>query len=250
MEFIGKKGNYFVSKMHSICYLLIKNIYDAFGGNMPRVILEMLKSAQEALTLMKVFSFDQVLVLLNCSIRSGRLRMKQWGTYTSFNQNGRYYTMPSVPRFDEKGLWYYKDIYFSKHGNLKNTVVNLVNDSSSGLTGNEIGDLVRLSPRSFLHHFRDAPGICREKHGGVYVYFSDNPDKYKYQVQNRLKADILTEQSISDTDAVTILAAIIKHHGITIEDIMALPEIKARKFSVFAIREFLNRHNLLKKLRL
>ena len=57
-----------------------------------------------------------------------------------------FYQVYTVPRFDNNGLWHYKDIYFSRYGNLKNTIVQLVGSSSSGLTGKEIGALVRLDP--------------------------------------------------------------------------------------------------------
>ncbi|MCK4783777.1 MAG: hypothetical protein KAV87_08510 [Desulfobacteraceae bacterium] len=130
---------------------------------------------------------------------------------------------------------------------MKNTVVHLVHKSSSGLSGNQIGELVKLSPRSFLHHFRDAPGLRREKQGGVYVYFSDDPDRYEAQIENRLVDLALEAGPLSDADAVMILAALIKHHGITAEQIAALPEVKERKLSLFFIRKFMERHGLLKK---
>jgi hypothetical protein len=208
------------------------------------------KRAQGVLQQMKVFSFDQVLALLNCSIRTGRSQLKQWGIYRSYNHNGRYYAMPCVPCFDEHGLWRCHNIYFSRYGNLKKTIVRLVNDSPSGLTGKQLGHLLGLSPQSFLHHFRDAPGICREKHGGLYVYFSDRPVTRTAQVQQRLQVERLPAPSLSDTDAVMILVAILKHHDSAIEDIMAVPEIQEQKWPADVIREFLHRHGLLKKLRL
>jgi hypothetical protein len=153
-----------------------------------------------------------------------------------------------VPRFDENGLWFYEDVvFFCRYGNLRNTVVRLINNSPSGLTGNEIGKLVRLSPRSFLHHFRKVGGIHREKREGVYVYFSDDPLRYKDQVRQRSEVLSGTQKSLTEGDAVVLLSALIRHHGISEEEIMALPEIKARKISVWVIREFLGRHGLLKK---
>jgi hypothetical protein len=217
------------------------------GGDMPKIDQKKVKNAIKYFQKIKVFTINQLVSSLNCSAASARLKLKQWKVYTSYNQNGRYYAMPTAPRFDENGLWRYQYIYFSKHGNLKNTLIHLVNQSSSGLTGNQIGDIVGLSPRSFLHHFRDTPGICREKHGGVYVYFSENPDKYKEQLQKQSTAVTRTAKFLTDADAVVILTALIKHHHICIEDIMALPEIKARNFSAFVIREFLDRHGLVKK---
>jgi len=206
-----------------------------------------LKRVSRFLESIKVFTLNQMVASLSCSIPTARLKLKQWQAYTSYNQNGRYYAMAAIPRFDDNGLWHYKTVSFSKYGNLKNTIVELINASASGLTGNEIGNLVRLRSRSFLHHFREVPGIHREKTQGVYVYYSDDTDKYRQQIQNRSKGLTPPVERLSDADAVVVLAALIKHHGISREDIMQLAEVRDRGLSEVVIGEFLDRHGLLKK---
>jgi len=206
-----------------------------------------LKNVFDLLEDIKVFTLEHLVSSLSCSIPTARLKLKHWGAYTSYNQNGRYYAMSTVPRFDNNGLWHYEDIYFSRHGNLKNTIVQLVKRSPSGLPGKEIGALVRLDPRSFLHHFRNAGGIQREKTEGVYVYFSDNPVIYKQQRKSRSKVAHPTGEFLSEADAVMILSALIKHHEICLEEIMALPEIRRHKISSAAIHNFLERNGLVKK---
>ena len=192
---------------------------------MPKLSEGKLKSVFRVLEHRKVFTLDQLISSLSCSTPTARLKLKQWKAHTSYNKNSRYYAMPTVPRFNENGLWHYENISFSEYGNLRSTVIHLINNSDSGLSGNEIGDLVRLPPRSFLHHFRDVAGIHREKREGVYIYFSDDPGRYQEQLRNRSRALIPPGKLLSDADAVVILAALIKHHDITVEDIMALPEI-------------------------
>ena len=206
-----------------------------------------LKNVFSLLEDIKIFTLERLVLSLSCSIPTARLKLKQWGAYTSYNQNGRYYAVPTVPRFDNKGLWHYENIYFSRYGNLKTTIVQLVGRSPSGLTGKEIGALVRLDPRSFLHHFRNAGGIQREKPKGVYVYFSDNPVTYKQQRKSRSKLAHPAGEVFSEVDAVVILSALIKHHGICLEEIMALPEIRMHKISSAAIRDFLEHNGLVKK---
>ena len=206
-----------------------------------------LRSVLNSLENMKVFTLERLVSSLSCSIPTARLKLKQWGAYTSYNQNGRYYTMSTVPCFDNNGLWHYEDIYFSRYGNLKNTIVQLVGKSPCGLTGKEIGALVRLDPRSFLHHFRNAGGIQREKPEGVYVYFSDNRVTYKQQRESRSKLAHPTGEFLFEADALMILSALIKHHGICLEEIMALPEIRMHKISSAAIRDFLEHNGLVKK---
>lgn len=214
---------------------------------MSKISEERLENIFRFLEDIKIFTLDKLVSSLSCSIPAARLKLKQWKAYTSYNKNSRYYAMPTVPRFDENGLWHYENIFFSKYGNLKNTVIHLINNSASGLSGNEIGDIVRLAPRSFLHHFRNAAGIHREKREGVYIYFSDDSDRYEEQLQSRLSILPPTVGLFTDADAVVILTALIKHCDICLEDIMTLPEVRGRKFSPVVIHEFLDRHGLLKK---
>lgn len=214
---------------------------------MPKITEEKVERAHRLLKGKKVFTFDQVTSLLNCSTRTARAKLKQWNAISSYNQNGGYYVLPGVPRFDGRGLWHYRNIFFSRYGTLKRTVAALVNKSETGLSGKQIGEMVRLSARSFLHHLRDVRGMRREKHGGVFIYFSDDPDRYKQQLENRLAELAADAGPISDAEAVMILAALIKRQGIAIDEILALPEIKNRKIAPLAVGRFMERHGLVKK---
>lgn len=207
-----------------------------------------IKALQRGLKQKKVFTLDQLVSRLDCSIPTARLYLKRWGAFTSYNQNGRYYTLPAVPRFDCNGLWCFEDICFSKSGNLKKTLVYLIKTASTGLTGKEIGELVRLPPRSFLHHFRNVPGIKRGKIAGVYVYFSDVEDRYQVQLALRLREMADAHEPLRDFEAVLVLRALIRHHGITLDEIMALPEIKEADVSIHAVRGFMIREGLQKKM--
>jgi len=216
---------------------------------MTRLNQNSVKMASKRLERAKIFTIGELASVLKCSIPNARLRLRKWQTYTSYNQNGRYYTLPQVPKFDHNGLWQYQNAIFSKHGNLKKTIVNLIVSASSGLTGSQLGDILGLSPQSFLHHFRNCPGICREKHDGVYVYFSEDDLIYNRQVHQRrtsvCKSAVVT---ISDLEAIMILVAIIKRHGISAEEIKELPEIKKNKIKLTAIHGFLTFHGLEKKI--
>lgn len=213
---------------------------------MPKIAPEIIESVRALLKKKSVFDFSTLLFLLNCSVRSGRSKLKQWQAHTSYNKSGQYYALSGVPHFDENGLWWFKGAYFSKCGTLKDTVVYLVGVSSAGLTGEQIGKLVGLDPRSFLHHFRDAPGIQREKHLGVYVYFSDDVARYKQQVVRRLE-EIALGESISDADAIVLLVALINYYDVTVDHIASLPEVKAKKLPASAIENYLRQHGLEKK---
>jgi hypothetical protein len=154
-----------------------------------------------------------------------------------------------VPHFDSNGLWRYKNIAFSKHGNLKKTIIHLVKVSPTGLSGRELGELLGLSPQSFMHHFSKCPGIRREKHDGIFVYFTADDDLYKRQRRQKC-SDIsrAAVAAISDSEAVMILVAIISHHDISADFIMSLPEIKKSKMTLPAVQGFMEYHGLIKKI--
>jgi hypothetical protein len=216
---------------------------------MARLDQDTIKVAQRYLEKIKVFDVGELASILTCSIPNARLKLKQWQTYTSYNQNGKYYTLPEIPEFDDHGLWRYKNVAFSKHGNLKKTIIHLVSVAPAGLSGRQLGELLGLSPQSFLHHFRECPGIHREKHDGVFIYFSDNDKVHEKQVRQR--SSLIRRSSIvtlSDSEAVMILVAIIRHHGIAAEDISILPEIKKNKIKLVDIQGFMEHHGLLKKM--
>lgn len=216
---------------------------------MARLDQDTIKIALQHLEKIKVFDVGELASSLTCSIPNARLKLKQWRTYTSYNQNGKYYTLPEIPEFDDYGLWRYKNVAFSKHGNLKKTIIHLVSVSPAGLSGRQLGELLGLSPQSFLHHFRECPGIHREKHGGVFVYLSDK--KKVHEKQLRQRSSLIRRSSIvtlSDSEAVMILVAIIRHHGIAAEDISVLPEIKKSKIKLIDIQGFMEHHGLLKKM--
>jgi hypothetical protein len=216
---------------------------------MNRLGSEAIEAAKKRLEKAMIFTVDEAASVLGCSVSNARLKIKQWKAYTSYNGNGRYYAMPKVPKFDGNGLWRHEVASFSRHGNLKSSVVHLVVASKAGLTGRRLGELLGMSPQSFVHHVRGYPGIRREKREGVFVYFSE--DDAEYEKQSRRRASVASESvsaGVSDLDAVAILVAVVKRRGITAEEIAGLPEMRKRGMKSADIRSFMRAHDLEKKI--
>ena len=191
----------------------------------------------------KIITLDQLIGLLKCSVITARRRLKRWQTYTSINQNGRYYTLPQIPVFDQNGLWRYQAILFSKHGNLKQTIIALITDSPRGLSAVEIAELIDLVPNSsFLSRFKDVAGVKREKHQGRFIYLSDRPE-----ICTRQKQRWVTTSFPTDAQAVVILVQLIKHPEIGIEQLADFVFEQGQSLEPAAIRGFLQFHDLLKK---
>lgn len=206
------------------------------------------KSVLQRFQSRKVLDIEQLVDFLGCSVITVRRRLKQWSAYRSFNKNGRYYTLPEIPKFDRNGLWEYQTIFFSKHGNLKNTIIQLVKQSKTGLSAYEITQLVGLPANSsFLSQFRNVPGITREKRQRRFIYFSDDPKIYAEQEQNWILHRQETIELPSDADAVVILVQYIKHPHITIKELSSRIAQQGKRIDFFVIKRFLQYHDLLKK---
>jgi len=82
---------------------------------------------------------------------------------SSYNHNGRYYTLYDPARFDRWGLWSHGDIHFSVDGTLKATVKRLTEESEAGYTQKELQELLRVRVQVFLHAWVRDEGLSREK---------------------------------------------------------------------------------------
>jgi hypothetical protein len=191
----------------------------------------------------KVLMLGEVAELIDSSIHTARRRLKQWRAYTSYNQNGRYYTLPEVPEFDAYGLWHWHGVFFSQHGTLKQTVVELIHRSHAGLDAGEMHSLLGIAPRSFLSAFADHPQLKREKTRGRFVYYCADPSVYAAQKQRR-DALISKGRQPTSSEAIAILVEKIKHPALSNETLSR----RLRKQKLFVEPEIIGnlfvRHDL------
>lgn len=177
-----------------------------------------------------------------------RRKLKQSGALTSYNKNGRYYTLPHIPTFNSHGLWNYRDIRFSKYGNLNQTITGLIGESSSGLAAEAIGELIGYSPHSLLHQLCIKSVINREKLNGKYVYFSIERPLYEHQ---RDQYESFRASSIEDDlPCITAVRLLIEKIRRPKESAIGLTRIlvsENSKISELQVKRFLDKHGLEKK---
>jgi hypothetical protein len=128
--------------------------------------------------LLKSFSRKQVLTkaellqACGCSAMTAWRILHQQGYLTSYNHNAKYYTLARIARFDELGLWAYRDIRFSKWGTLPDTVLGQVELSAAGMTARELEELLHISNiKPTLTHLARQGRMQRAKIAGAMVYF-------------------------------------------------------------------------------
>ena len=198
----------------------------------------------------KVFTFIEVADYISCSIRTVQRKMKHWKIYRSYNLNGRYCVFQDTPKFDEYGIWKYRNILFSKYGNLKNTFEAIVHRSQAGLHAVEIGKIMKINAYTFLSHFKQSAAIQREKHKGMYLYFSGEPERYKEQKSRR--DELIRSRSRAnlppDTVAVTILVELIKHPQDSVRQLARRVRKKGVTVTEHKISNLLIYHDIVKKM--
>jgi hypothetical protein len=184
----------------------------------------------------RIFQVCELALWLACSIPTARRRLRAWAAHTSVNCNGRYYTLPDVPRFDRNGLWRYQEALFSRHGNLKETVRALVGASPAGLTSAEIGAILGVDARAFLSHFRADAGLSQHRDGRRDVWLSGDAAVRGRQLEARR----------CSPEAVRILVEVIRHPRDDVDQIAAHLRAGGEPVPVPRIRSLLEYHGLAK----
>lgn len=112
-------------------------------------------------------------------------RLNLVGYLTSYNHNGRYYTLSTQPEFDADGLWRFQGICFSRHGSLKATIQYLVQAADAGFTYHELFLRLQVRLQTVLIELVRVRQVGREKIGAVYVYVSSDQKQASVQVEHR-----------------------------------------------------------------
>jgi AcrR family transcriptional regulator len=128
--------------------------------------------------------------------------------------------LTSVPCFDEHGIWRYNGIFFSRHGNITQTIIKLVNDSAEGMEVQRICEVLGVAASSLYTHFRTIKQLSSKRFGRTLVYFSAQQDIYNRQVAQRnaaANARTAPPTLAGHTDAILVLVDRIRHPDDTVE---------------------------------
>ena len=131
----------------------------------------------------KIVTIDEIKEHLNCNVTMTIMRkMNDLSYLSSYSHRGKYYTLGTVPKFSDQGLWSYNSVYFSKYDTLKNTCHQLLNSSQSGHTTHAMDRILNVSSRLALLNLHKEGKISRVKFGGEFVYFSGNKQLKEQQI--------------------------------------------------------------------
>jgi len=120
-----------------------------------------------------VLTMENLKAILQTTSRMTVFRkLKHLPYKTSYSHCGKYYTLDSIANYDNNGTWAYNQIYFSKYGTLKNTVLHSIEKSSSGFTSYELEEFLRVPVHNTVLDLWKNRKIRREQIAKNYIYLS------------------------------------------------------------------------------
>lgn len=168
---------------------------------------------------------------------------------SSYNKAGRFYTLKSIPKFDETGLWRYQGVFFAKQGSLKNTAKYLVNNSVAGHTHLELQQILDVRVHNTLLDLVSMKEIARAMFQGVYVYIHLDPAIRSAQLEEREKLSklIRIKPTLDPYMTIEILCAVIKRQEHSTADIHHYLLSKEINISLQQVEEVFSFYDLGKK---
>ena len=111
---------------------------------------------------------------------------------SSYSHRGKYYTLKSIARFSEQGLWSFRSVWFSHFGNLLQTCQAFVDRSDAGHSAGELKEIVQVKTKHALTQLVREGRLARETFDSVYVYLSAQKEVARRQIEAR---KVLLQQS-------------------------------------------------------
>ena len=147
-------------------------------------------SADTVLALLRmqtVASLPDVLVALGprVSRRTAFRKLKDLDARTSYSHRGGYYTLDELADFDERGLWSFAGVRFSRAGTLVATAEAFVQHAEAGHFVDELDNLLHVGTQDALRKLAGDGKLTRHKLAGQFLYCAPDPAQQTHQLRAR-----------------------------------------------------------------
>jgi hypothetical protein len=116
-------------------------------------------------------------------------KLKALGYCSSYTHRGRFYTLRTIPRFDEDGLWSHEAVWFSRHGTLMATLEAWIPPSPQGWFAEDLADRLHVDVHDPLHELVRQGRARRADIAGRFLYTAAAAQRSKDQIRARRTAD-------------------------------------------------------------
>jgi hypothetical protein len=112
-------------------------------------------------------------------------KLKELSYRTSYSHRGSFYTLDEIAAFDERGLWSFDSVWFSRHGTLMATAETCVTQAPAGYFAFELEDILHVPVKEPLLRLVQQDRITRQTISGLYLYSASDPRSRQQQLQAR-----------------------------------------------------------------
>ena len=117
--------------------------------------------------------------------RTAFRKLKDVAARTSYSHRGRYYTLDELVDFDERGLWAFGGVRFSRAGTLIATAESFVNQAQAGHFGEELDNLLHVGAQDALRKLVRDRRLTRHQLAGQFLYCATDPAQQARQLRAR-----------------------------------------------------------------
>ena len=134
-----------------------------------------------------VASLAEVMATLGAraSRRTAFRKLKDIDARTSYSHRGGYYTLDQLADFDERGLWSFAGVRFSRAGTLIATAETFVNHAEAGHFADELDNLLGVGTQDALRKLVADARLTRHKLAGQFLYCAADRPQQTHQVRAR-----------------------------------------------------------------
>lgn len=182
--------------------------------------------------------------------RTLQRKIKVFNLMVSYNKNSRFYTLPSLASFNRYGIWNYDQILFSQYGNLFDTILKQIDNSTNGYTGKELSAIIEVKADDALRILWKKERIRKQKFIGVHVYFSIQDDIFKLQLAAREQQTAFPSPTLILSDyqrTIAVLVDIIQQDSIVVQKLKQSIAKRHIEISIDEIQTVIEHYNLKKK---
>src|SRR3990170_1034399 len=133
-----------------------------------------------------IATMDELKAALGSSVDMTVFRKLRALAYlASYSHRGKYYALQEAAQFDERGLWAYRGVRFSRWGSLVDTVEAFVARATGGYLAAELAVQLGVEVKQPLLGLVRAGRVAREEHAGRSLYCSVERDRRRQQLPSR-----------------------------------------------------------------
>jgi hypothetical protein len=197
----------------------------------------------------KAVALQVIVEQSECCERTVQRYLKVLHGMSSFTHGGQYVTLPEIPRFDDRGIWFCRKVGFSSAGNSLATIIKLIATGEGGFTREELEDILRIGISKQIQILLQRGAIQRVKLGSKYLYLPKTTLQNKKKILELVgtrQAEVCFEKEIQKTDLIALLKVVLieKKVAINAKSIQTITRKYALKIPERKVELLLRKYDL------